>query len=308
MRRLAVRLGVGLALFVATAEGAVRVGRPTPRAPVVDLAAREVAWLGGVPVWDAPGLPRASSGCAEGGAAEVVVVGDSIPSIGAEAAQTLGPRLGDRLSDALGRPVCVRVAARPGLPPQAQYALAEAVAPDAPVVVLALWRAGARWTVVGDRWWFDTTTVAVDGAGLPRSPMPLPSGLHRSLLGVSAAWRYTTLALAQEDPPGVDRAVAPHRAFLDRVRGRGAQVVVAEMPSMAVPFDAQPVSDGWVGVLRAQTEAAGGAWVEVGRVLAAQGLGVEDVRIDTCCHLNTAGHDAVAAVLVDPVRRALDAP
>lgn len=297
---------LSVALFAATAEVAVRALHPVPRVQVIDLPQRHTTWIDGEPVWAGAGVIPTPDPCPAPGGLVVLLLGDSIPTMGTDTPEeTTGPRLAHHLQAALGRPVCVRVAARPGLPLRSQLAFARSMADGVDAVVAQVWRPTGRWALIGSRWWIDTTDIAVTDGGLPRPPIPMPDLLHRAVLTVSEAWFYATLALAVPDPIDVDRALVAHRALLDWADVLGVPLVYAEMPPLDRPFGAAWDRVLWAVALEAAARHRGVPWVRVSDGLAAAGHDVAAVRLDPCCHYVAPGHDAVAQVLTPAVAAVL---
>lgn len=293
---------LGLLVFAATAEIAVRALDPTPRIQVVRLSERDLRWIGEHPIWQDAGSVPTPDPCPAPGGLSVLLVGDSIAVSGAPPEQTIGPRLATHLSERLGRPVCARVAARPGLPVAAQVALAKDLDPEgtSDLVLMLVWRATGGAVRAGD-WWIETTPIETDAEGWPPAPLPVPHALHEALVAHSAVWRYATLALSrkrQDDGPDQRRA---HDALLAWAAAHDIPVAFGEMPPLDRPFGEPWLKSTWKIMLRSQMEASGRVWVDVSHALGARGEDVEVLRQDTCCHYLPPGHDAVAQVLAEAV-------
>ncbi len=297
-------LTVSAVLFLGTAEGIVRIGRPVPRMPIFHLPTMDVRWIDGEPVWDIPGhrIPH-DADCPTPDGQVVMVLSDSVLTASAPREQTVGPRLGALLTEQLGHPVCVPVAGQPAMMLRSQIALARTLAethpPDA--VVVAVWRTTETWAVAGD-YLFNTTWGTTTPSGLPSPPLPIPEALHRALLATSAAWRFTTVAVIphRNQPDGF--ALSAYRDLLDWTDTLGVPVLLARMPELGHPLDEAPATrGGGIPGLHALAERRGAAWLEVGPALAAAGFTAPAIRADTCCHYVPEGHAAVASVLQAPV-------
>ncbi len=308
--RLLVGLAVSALVFLATVEGTFRAMNPVPRVQLVDLEARDITWVDGHPVWADGWEVPIPEDCPTEGGRSVLLLGDSIAVQGADAPDTIGPQLARRLQDVWGVPVCAKVAARPGMPVESQLALARAVDPDleASVVVVLVWRASGSSIRTG-RWWIETTPIATDADGWPFPPLPLPDALHRPLLDASAAWRYATLALAAQRETDIPSEQRTHREILDWATSHDTPVVFAQMVPLDQPFGTPWREDIWQKELgQALAGREGVVWFDAGDALAAAGVDVEAVRMDTCCHYLPPGHAAVADVLVPPVLAVTDPP
>jgi len=298
---------LGVVLFAVTAEVAVRLLDPTPRIQVVDLSERALRWIDEHPIWQDAGRVPVPDPCPAPGGLSVLLVGDSIAVSGAPPEQTIGPRLAARLTERLGRPVCTKVAARPGLPVAAQVALAKDLDPQgtSDLVLMLVWRATGGAVRAGD-WWIETTPIAVDAHGWPPPPLPTPHALHRLLMGTSAAWRYGTLALSSKRDDDTRAQRSGHDDLIAWAKQHDIPIAFAEMPPLDRPFGTPWERSTWKLLLGTQMASAGRVWVDMSAELAARAHDVTAVRQDTCCHYLPPGHDAVAEVLADALTPVLE--
>lgn len=305
LRRLALPWLLGVPASLLVAEVVTRVGNPTPRSQVIDLRSETLIQVDEHPVWVDP-YHTPPEDCRDPSPRSILVVGDSIAVVGASAVDSLGPRLVERLSEAWNEPVCLRLAAAPGLPVEGQAALARHLDPHAEsdLLILLLWRASGA-SVVAGHWWIETTQMATDPEGWPLPPFPLPSAWHATLLAHSALWRYATLALARPLPVDIQADTRTHRTLFSWAREHQMPVLLAEMPPLDRPFGSPWGRSVWLEELRATWTAGDLPWVDVSAELASRGADVEALRLDTCCHYNPAGHEAVAEILAQAALRVL---
>jgi hypothetical protein len=305
-RRVLTRLGGGLILVWLTGELAIRAVHPRPRLQVIDLTAGDVheERFGEHVLWRA--MKREGSrdtSCSRPGSFDVALAGDSVfhtlPGDAPDADHLLF-RLRAALPDA-----CVIDGFEPGYFPSQELAEAQRLhaAHGLDLVLLLVWKPSSDWTRVGDRL-YALDFVARGPDGLPASP--LPSAVFQPLFRYSALFNYATLATVTRDEDhapdpardylaaiawareaGVDlvlvEAVELHRSFADTLKNRRADASIQEygMP--------------WAPAIQRAAADAG-----FGYVVLAQSLLEEDylaLRMDDCCHFNSAGHAAIADAL-----------
>lgn len=312
---------MGVGLFLATAEVAVRTWDPTPRLQIIrseDHDGEEgvpIHRVDGEPVWEDFGtVPRRNAGCDGDAATDVVLLGSSI-TFGVRLApeDTVGARLQGLLDGA--RPWCVRNHAQPGFTGRSKLAAAKEALPAlAPEVVLwEVWHNdGGGYTMIGPDA-YNLTSLPVDEQGYPRGL--LPGGLHRAAFRSSAFYHYLTLALAQ--PPEAGKLEA-WQAYVDGVlpevlaltEAHGGRLGLVLMPPLHQPFaeSAKRTREGLPGYLEVVTwaEAAGVPYLDVADAL--RGEDVEALRIDACCHYSAAGSARIAEVLVPFVEALAPSP
>jgi hypothetical protein len=300
-RRALARLALAAALFLATAEVAVRWIMPTPRVQVIraDQVA-SIEEVDGVPVWHLSSPEVARDGCANApeGAKRAVFVGSSIlRGSGVEGPQVFSELLRARLPAGSW---CVENLAEPAFTaPQkavvALRALARTRPPD--LLVWEVWENDpGQWRWLGDRAVNLRHHVVDPATGAPEWRVVRGAWADR-LFRASELWRYAVLTLATHDPDmaalmsaSLERDLAP---VVARAREVGTDVQLAIFPDLSRSFAAsaskplpayKPV---WPFA-----EAHGLTWLRVD--LALQDQDVAALRLDTCCHYNAAGHEALA--------------
>lgn len=323
---VAVLLAAGVSAVVA--EMAVRVIHPTPRVQVIRstqprevgdgrVVHLEVRDAGGVPVWqDRFYEGRRGWDCTEApeGVTRVLVLGSSILSgVGLADSDVFSGPMQARLEN-----VCVTNLAEPGFSFDQQWAVAQDVLPklEPDVVIWEVW-ANTPWSFVqlGDTA-YRFRHLEVDAEGLPTG-LGLPSGLHRALLPRSRFYELAVLSLTPTRPITQAReeawegwAAGPLAEATAALEAAGvAQIWVYASPLNA-PFDelAKPSKRGpgsrWdLGYDRVRQVVPDARHVDLVKLLA--DLDVTQIRRDTCCHFNEAGHQALAerlAPIVDAVR------
>lgn len=302
-----VDLGLGAVLAVALGEVAIRVVGPMPRTQVVrQMPGIELTTLGGLPAWDiAIGPDLANADClARGPERTVAFVGDSIfvTTPGNTAAEVFTERLQARWDDE-GRAWCAVNVSRPGFtgPLKAAAALAEVAPLGVDLVVYGIWNEdGDPWRL--DDAIYELASYARDARGYPRIPwLPAPAGVHRALFRHSALWRYAVLALGHARPaPEVvrRRQQAPVDAVIDMAAASGAEVWAVQLPRLDVPFATSAATPQTTrAAVRAHAATRGAVpWVLAADLVA---YDVEALRLDSCCHYNDAGHEALARIFHD---------
>ncbi|HMV69285.1 MAG TPA: SGNH/GDSL hydrolase family protein [Myxococcota bacterium] len=306
----------GLALAFATGEAAVRLARPTPRAQIVrdgvNVALQE---RHGQPVWWSPESERFwDLTCPEAhpDAPRVMLLGDSIfRGVIVPEEQNFSSLLRGRIEAALGGEACVMNVSEPGWSFQQEWAVAQDLVPKLRPDVLIL----EMWTNLPESY------TRVGGAAYRFGPVVRGSGdrphlfegaVDDWLFTRSRLWEYATLALA----PGQRVADVDELwgAFLfDQVTplielAGGADVLMVAAPPLHQTFSATLAErqaalthDGEVGMVGSlgRAYATAEAWARLHRVgwldlaSALEQEPVELVRLDTCCHFNARGHEAI---------------
>ncbi len=313
----AIAVATSFLVTLATAEGLLRVVRPTPRIQIVRAGGRSEVPSGGAlqvrygaPLW--PGTvdaERHNTDCAQDTEAypRILVLGSSIfaandvPASGAFSV-LLQARLRAR-----GLPACVSNLAEGAYTFQNQRALAEdalrGLAPD--LVIWELWQnSPQRYSVVGGQAYRFQDLRITDG--LP-NPLGMPSSLHTPLFVASRFYEFFSIAFAGLDPAEDHRAWERLRTHWipeasDRVQREGSDLLWAFCPQLDRSFEASvadragTVSQGTdirYRPIREALQALGDDWVHVEDLLVGQD--VEALRMDTCCHFNAQGQVALAA-------------
>lgn len=311
-----------LALFFATGEGLMRALDPTPRAQIVrhgvnvDLQERH-----GVPIWWSPETERFwDLDCVKRhpDAPRVMLLGDSIfRGVMVDEARNFSTLVKQQAEAAVGGPVCVMNVSEPGWSFQQSEAIARDLVPELKpdLFILEMWtNLPEYYDRVGDAAY--RFGPVVRGSG--NRPHLFEGAVDDWLFQRSRLWEYTTLALARNQRAAeVDELwgaflfdeVSP---LMEAVIVGGADVLVLATPPLHQPFSATLaerqaalVTEDEVGMVgnmgrayamaEAWTQLSGGAWIDLARELEAEP--VELVRLDTCCHFNARGHEAIAGVV-----------
>lgn len=311
--RVVARVLLGGVLFLAVAEGAVRLLHPSPKAQVLTDGVRGLT-LGeaadGTVVWryDEPAVASDDCAGASGDLARVAFVGSSI----FRGSGVDGPEVfTERLRHAVGDRACVDNLAQPAFTAEqkravAVAALGEAASAGRPYDVL-YWEVWAndrgRFLRLGDRA-VDVGAYPLDTAGRP-APLSLPTGLSGALWGGSALYRYAVLALGAEGD--VDRDVRDQWARLleqhlapavEAAEAAGTELVLVLAPPLDQPFGtsaARPYPG--YGAVWPFAQDHGLTWLRLSMAL--EGEDVETLRHDPCCHYSAAGHARLAEVFAD---------
>lgn len=312
---------MGLLLFAATVELAVRVLRPTPRLLVVtptrvgDGRGQAFEVVDGQPLWRDLGSDARRDPACDPAWPEVWLLGTSVTfGIGLAPEATMGPHLQADLA-ARGAQACVRNFAQPGYGAAARIVEArrELAAGRRPAIVV--WESWENDPVVLtpiDGTAYALSDVATDAGGWPAPPLPVPLAMHHLLFGRSRAWWYTTLALVRFDEQASAaswRVYLDERLprFVDEVEAVGAHIIVAIVPRLDRPFEATGRASWIDGDLQLavveRAEALGLEVVVVADRLA--GRPVEPLRQDLCCHVTAEGARAYAEAVLPEVARAL---
>jgi hypothetical protein len=295
------RLALSAALFLVTAEVAVRWIAPTPRVQVIRAdQVVSMEQVDGVPVWHLASPEVARDACANApeGAKRAVFIGSSIlRGSGVQGPEVFSERLRARLPPGSW---CVDNLAEPAFtaPQKAVVALRALDGPRPPdLLVWEVWENDpGQWRWLGDRAVNLRHHVVDPGTGAPEWGFVRGVWADR-LFRSSELWRYAVLTLATRDPDmaalmeaSLERDLAP---VVARAREVGTEVQLAIFPDLSRSFAAsaskplpayKPV---WPFA-----EAHGLTWLRVD--LALQDQDVAALRLDTCCHYNAAGHEALA--------------
>ncbi len=203
---------------------------------------------------------------------------------------------------------CVDNFAQPGFGVEQLWAVAREQVPETrpSVLVWELWDPQKHYSVVGDTA-FDERNRATDARGVPVLPY-VPEAAGDLLFRWSWGYQYAALALAPVLPPSsADReriAWICGTVLPDVVRVAGlakTRVVMLAAARLGLPLDTPAEPD--MGAVIACAERQGIEVLSIAELLADQR--VEDIRLDTCCHLNARGHALLAERLVP--RLGLDA-
>ena len=251
----------------------------------------------GVPVFEPSNVNKAghlNEGCLTDEGADVLLVGDSIfYGILLKPEDTLAPALSQRLRRPDGSAACVVNLSVPGFTLQQEAAvLKRSLTRYTPrVVVLEIWHNSPHiYREVGSIL-YNFGSLSVDH-GVP-NPLKLSGTFNRSLFEQSRLWRKVVELMASQYRQGATAALwADLLRELDQLR-----VALIEQDVQLVLAFATPLSTPW----RPGEDKRGTAFAEVAQwgerhrismVRFEDLMGhrpVEDVRLDTCCHLNAEG-------------------
>lgn len=318
--RAALVLAVWLVGTAGLVEALVRTLRPAPRLQIVRPDDTRLAFTDalGVPVWWEVGEegPVRHLDCAGAGGPRVYLAGDSVLYAIDEASHPhrVAPLLQARLVASGLSTTCVLDGSQPAFVPEQQLALARATHAEVPLdlLVLLVWKADRRYVRLGPAL-YDTEAVHADATGLPVPPLPVPWALHRWAFPRSRAWEYATLARAPALPTPSRPGETAYLEAIGWAAAAGVDLVFLEAAPLARPLDetrdarraerARVVPAGqdgdWRRRLQRAAEAQAIPYLFLDELLT--DARVEDVRLDTCCHLNGEGHARVA----DGLARAL---
>ncbi len=313
--RTAIGIGISALLFSATAEIAVRALNPVPR---IQVFANSKAWdVDGYPIYrvEMEHVDRRQLACPKVGTTDVIVAGDSVftnihePGLGSleDEADLVAPQL-HRALQAVRPEWCVLDVSEPGFGPMQQWIAArqlhERIGAD--YLVVGVWKPHLAISYIGSAWYL-TGDIETGSDGTPRpGTWPVPEGLHRTLFELSAAYRLLTLDLVRQIP-GTDASKIS--AWVDIARwaqDEGIPAIFVELPSMEHSFEEtlRYREDADLDDALAWRRALEPAVVELGvtyRVAAEwlRHLDHEEIRLDSCCHMQRAGHVVLAEHLAE---------
>lgn len=288
---------IGALLFAGTAELAVRVARPEPRAQVVraDATARwevPLHLVDGQPLWRTVGS-AARAACPNPSGQRLTLYGTSISyGIDLPSEVVVSTLLQQQLDARAPEAFCVRNLAQPA------YALSNQIVDlthdvqAGDLVVFEVWNPGDYVMVASDA--YNVGTLAVGPSGLPE-PIPLPVAWQRALYERSRAWAFIGLATART---GTDEA-SRLRRYLDQTLARtdaaGARLALWMPSELSKTLHA---ADRAESVQTATTLAwAAERGVPVLNLAAAwEGVDPAGLRADPI-HLNAAGHARLATTV-----------
>ncbi len=299
-----VATGFGIALMLATAELAVRVLNPTPRAQVVrPTPSRVFEQVQGVVVWrakEADDVRNEDCPDRRPDARVIALVGDSI-FFGWGGGLVVEPQNAatvlQRLLDIRDGPVwCVLNLSEPGFLPHQQLALLEEQLRERSVhqVFWSVWKNEGRLADFGGGL-VQTNGLAVDDLGIPTVPGVGLPGVQRALFSWSRLWQLGVLAAAfpaerGSGPPRYVSVLNAHR----QVREQGGAFVAVIFPPLGVSF-AESEVDARLVQVQHDLDQEGVRTLMVASALVDEE--VTELRLDLCCHYNPAGHEAVAKAL-----------
>ncbi len=245
-------------------------------------------------------------------ALKVVILGDSVTfGVGVPLVESFPYLLEQRLKERCGKAAFYNLAVPGYGAVQERISLERsglAVKPDL-VFVGALSNDIEQFTVIGSAA-YDIRMKEHNGVPV-FSTLPLPDGLNRFLVSNSVFYQFLTLTgvktfdeISGRKGGQVELAVQEYERILEGCRKVGATLVVALFPMLDRPLS-EPEDENTThvyGRLREWARANGVAVIEMRPELAKHPL--EEIRIDTCCHLSPAGHRVAAEVLARSLNEA----
>jgi hypothetical protein len=276
----------------------------------------------GVPIWSPEGSQTPvvrNTECLKETAderADVVLLGDSIFfGVGTDYGESFAPSI-DRVFLSRGRRTCTVNLSVPGYTFENEKVVGMRDIPvyRPRVVVLEIWANSPHRFTIFDGEAFNFGAVVVDESGLP-NPLGLSPAFHRALFSKSMLWRRITdgqrLPTRSSSEMWAD-LVEELDEFNEWLTTKDIPLVLAFATSLGTPWDTgREIERKYYALI--QTWAAEKGVPTMMFLDSLRRLPVEDVRFDTCCHLNTKGTalvaegiaGVVAPLLGEPV---LDAP
>ena len=316
-------LPAGLFLALTLLELAFRIAMPggyfstKPRAG--SAAEANVEEVDGQAYWWYPNARDFDAGGYRGGfreptdhALKVVVLGDSVTfGVGVPLVESFPYLLEQRLRKECGEVTFYNLAVPGYGAVQERISLERnglGVKPDL-VFVGALSNDIEQFTVIGSTA-YDVRMKEHNGVPV-FSMLPLPDGLNRFLVSNSVFYQFLTLAGVKtfDEVSGrkggqVELAIDEYERMLQGCRKVGATMVIALFPmldrKLALPEDENAAHV--YGRLREWAKANGVTIIEMRPELSKHPL--EEIRIDTCCHLSPYGHRAAADALARRLKEA----
>jgi hypothetical protein len=232
---------------------------------------------------------------------DVLFVGDSIfYGVFLEPTKTIAPIVQQMLVSSLGRPSCVVNLSQPGYTFQnEEVVIRRAVEEFHPrVLVLEIWANSVHKFALTDESAYNFGTLQADELGFPNLGVPLL--LNQKLFSWSATWRHVSLGLAKSSRVGplqqwenlVAGGLEPLRVWLDE---RDTTLVLAFATSMSTPLSEERQKEHIYSVVMEWAEEHAVSQIYFLDVMASEK--VEDMSIDTCCHLSARGTEKVAEAL-----------
>ena len=265
--------------------------------------------IGQTPVWTATG-PEApgvrNDPCADDAGADIVLLGDSIfYGVQLEPEDTLGPSLSRALKRTNGDDACVVNLSIPGLTLEQELAVIhhewEQLKPS--IVVLEIWHNSPhRVTQVGNAA-FNFGRLDVDDDGIP-NPFGIPSAVNRVLFANSVIWQRSIEGFASQTAMSSQlwqEALPDIQEFHAWLQDQDVQLVLAFATKLGTPWSAgRDIERGSYSTV--------GDWAKINQIPTLwfedilSGHPVEDIRLDSCCHLNKAGTALVSSSLATVIQ------
>lgn len=308
---------VGLAVFAMVAELTVRMVDPMPRSQVIrpgtggSNGMPGFRVVGDTPLWRAQDSERRRDPGCEPGSRNVLLLGSSIFwGTSYNAQDVVSAKLQERL-DPTRASLCVRNYAQPAYVGANKLAELEEALPELqPVVVVwEVWTNEPDGYTVIDGAAYNLARGAVDAEGYPVSIPGLPASVHHFLFRTSEFWEYAHLAMSTYDATLYEAVWRAHlsgrmaraKQAIDAV---GARWVLVLMPPLDRPFaefskEIRFRNRGYSWVIQWADE-NGVPWIDVADAL--RDRDYKGLRHDPCCHLNPAGHEALAELLAPRIQ------
>ena len=300
-RRVAV-VCLGLAVGLGLAEITLRIARPTP--PVQLVRGYGLHAVDGVPVWEYAS-DRHNRACVEQHPqrTRILFFGSSITfGSGLRADETFPTALEARLNQLRPSPgYCVLNFAQAGFSFEQKYVVARReVARYRPALIM--WEDWIEWmdysligeTAYGTSGYFVRPDGFIGIAGVP-------DALNRILLLHSRLYEYLTLTFGERSGPAVGdpmRAFARNRLIKvpQLAQSVGAKLVLYLAPPLDRPFaDSAASPPDWHAMILEFGRQHGIPVYLLQRELVHEDY--RELRLDSCCHYNAAGHRALAPVM-----------
>lgn len=171
------------------------------------------------------------------------------------------------------------------------------------LVFWSVWAADPfPFTVLGARA-YDLSLLPVGADGYPRA-VPVPALLNRVIFRNSRFYEYATLKLLRLMSPWPDTHPLWERAIEHDLRGTvrlsrrfGATLVPVFCPRLDRPFaewGSAPDAESYVPDVEEAIRSERIPEIRLGDLL--RGRDYRDLRLDSCCHFNEAGHEALADI------------
>jgi hypothetical protein len=232
---------------------------------------------------------------------DVLFVGDSIfYGVSLEPTKTFAPVVQQMLTSSLNRPSCVVNLSQPGYTFQnEEVVIHRAVEEFHPrILVLEIWANSIYKFALTDESAYNFGTLQTDELGFPNLGVPLL--LNQKLFSWSATWRHLSLGLAKTSRGGslqqwenlVAGGLEPLRVWLEE---RDTTLVLAFATSMSTPLSEERQKERLYSVVMEWAEEHALPQIYFFDVMSSEK--VEDMSIDSCCHLSVRGTEKVSEAL-----------
>lgn len=308
-------IAAGLFVGLGVVEFLLRAFPPMPPSQIIRSQAMrwgQVRLLNGVPVWGDDA--RANRDCLKQHPERPTLFffGDSITfGTGIEDSEVFTTLLEHRLGDRF----CVLNFAQPayGFDQSFETARVELAGKHPAIVFWQLWNEQRAYAVLGDNAFnLAGRRLHEDGFPYPRFASALPAAVNRFLFLHSRLYELTTLAYPEMLPPlppreATAKIAAENLARIPPlVKATGARLVFFLGTPLDKPFpelrtDRRHEDLEEAVAILARTQ--GAEALRLQDLLADQDVAA--VRLDTCCHYNAKGHEALAAAFEKVVTKAL---